>query len=108
MRSDGTTFSRYEYMAANNSDDPAPPAPRKITASVKLGATAVRKDENATNSNAAVADSRSPHRSTIGPANRSKPRRVNAKAEMSSPAAPYPTPKERANNGRTGATIPKP
>ena len=52
-----------------------------------MGANPVATEETPTNISPAVAARRSPYRSTIGPATRSKTSRVNAKEEINSPAA---------------------
>jgi hypothetical protein len=93
-------------MAVKTADDPAPPTARNSTARAKFGARPVSSEETSSTDRPEVAIRRSPYRSTIGPETTSKISRATANMEMSSPAAPYPTPNDRAYSGRIGATIP--
>ena len=82
--------------AAKNTDEPAPPAPRRATKAVKLGAVAASSDDTPTMAAPAVTMARSPNRRVSEPETRSNSRRVKANADARSPTAPYPTPNERA------------
>src|SRR6266568_685831 len=95
-------------MEVNTADDPAPPTARNSTARAKFGARPVSSEDTSSTARPAAAVARSPYRSTTGPDTTSNSSRDTANIEMSSPAAPYPTPKDRAYRGRIGATIPYP
>ena len=108
MRSPGIVRSMYESRPVKKIADPAPPAPRNTTRSVKVGATAASAVVTPTTIAPSVTARRSPRRPMITPVNGSTASRVIEKAAMSTPTESSPTPKSRAYSGRMGARIPKP
>jgi hypothetical protein len=62
----------------------------------------------ATVTSPAVSTDRSPNRSTSEPPLNAETNRKKANALTARPTAVVPTPKERANSGIAGATMPKP
>ena len=87
MSAFGAVLNRYDIMAAKNTAEPAPPAARNSTSNVKVGATAARPEDTPTTKAPVATMARSPKRSTSAPQPRSISRRVNAKAETSTPTA---------------------
>jgi hypothetical protein len=104
----GATRSSSDSAATVNMALPTPPAARRTRNSGKDDARPARPVVTATTTRPVDRTVRSPNRSTSEPPPKAETKRKNAKALTASPTAVVPTPKDRANSGIAGATMPKP